>query len=168
VRDYPIPLDELIQVAATQDSLAQRQIDVVALIRKVGSALSPNERATGIAYKSLQGGDTKTANGRSAQPAVRSTSRPANKPSVVAYEIQLSVRLAADGEASVTPEAAVARAKSLLTRLESAFPGDHVDVAQLPANAAVNAVMEGGVGDTETARAKADAMIAKYVIRKGA
>ena len=132
VSGYPIPLDELTQVAENEERLAAEEVDVVGLLRKLGVALGPNIRATQIGFeipKALPGAPA---------PKPRGPKRV-----LTPYELHVVVALG-NGGPSADISAAAEQARGLQGRLATAFPGHEVQTVRMPSNTMVNQTFSRG------------------------
>lgn len=168
VKNSPIPLEVLTEVAQAEDSLSQQQVDFVPLMRTIAGLLDDNTRLLGIWFgvpgEAPQGDQPQI---QQAQPQPQPPQRPGAK--VVAnlhpYELHLRVNMAA-GEAVPSPDAALLEAKSLLAKLVAAFPGYRVEAVQLPATVRMNQLLEGSAATPGGAAPKVPEIVAEYLIRK--
>jgi hypothetical protein len=159
VKDYPIPLDELTQVAQTERLLDADEVNVGEVVRKIAGALGADGRVSSfsIILGRQEAVVDPTRRGRPAPAKTEAsvTAKPA------AYEIDIVVRLAPDTAAALDTQEALRRAQAILDRLSGAFPALKVEATKLPGGALVNQVLEG------SAKSEAGGQVptAEYVLR---
>ncbi len=162
---YPIPFEKLRQIADVEQSLADRQIDPVGVLRTLAGTLTQSVRVDKLAYSTLGPHPAPNSGGQALPPPpppgpVRG--RPANAPPP-GYQIDIVVRFLNDSQAD--PDSAVRDAKDYLNTLTSAFPGQSVSVVHLPVSLLSDQALEGSTG---AGADKSTPITAEYVIRKGA
>jgi len=158
--NYPIPLDDLAEVAASQERLQAQEVDFVGLMRKVSGALGQEARATNIAFETVQAPVT-------AKPAARpKAAAGVSEIPPVSYVIHLKVNLASTGATGNEPRAALQEAKTVLARLTDALPGHVVQASQLPDNAMGDQVVEGSADSVQKQAATKHVITAEYLIRR--
>ncbi|HEY1720328.1 MAG TPA: hypothetical protein VGG27_03715 [Magnetospirillaceae bacterium] len=160
VKGYPIPLDELTQVATTEQALTKDELDMGATVRKIGAALANDGRVTRISYEMLA---QPAAGQRGKKPAIDN----GKIPSGVTYEIHIVVKFDPPGVPTPDSDAATSRAKAILNRLVAAFADSQVQALHLPSDLQVNQIIEGNASGTttDTQQAASPVLTAEYVIR---
>lgn len=154
VKSYPVPLDELTQVAENEERLASDEVDVVSLMRQLGKALGSNFRATQVEFTITQ-------------TPVRGAKSPAPKLTGTPYELHVTVSVIG-GAANADVSWAVEQAKELQARLVTSFPGHDVQALRMPGNSMVNQTLEGTgtLTDQDHATGPRKALTAEFIIRK--
>ena len=157
VKDYPIPLDELQQVADTEQELTRDELDIGGTVRKISTALANEGRVTKLTYEMVKPPVTAPQRGKA----------PEKKKLGVAYEIHLTVKFVTAADANLDTQVSLQRSKSILGKLAQAFPGSEVQATKLPTDIQVNQILEGNAEGTSSNNRPAAASIptAEFVIR---
>ncbi len=162
MKNYPIPLDELTEVAETERRLSADEVSVGDLTQKIAASLGDDGRVSSFSF--ILGAVPAEPAARR-QPAGRAQKGP-EEAKAPPYEVHLVVRLGSDSATNLDNQTALLRAKTILNRLTGAFPGYSVEATKLPGALMVNQILEGS-GATEQPQA-AQVPTAEYVIRKAA
>ena len=164
MKNYPIPLDELTQVAQTEETLTNAEISLGELARKIAAAMADDGRISSFSY-ALSREPVQAA----PRPEPNAEAKTSAAAKVLPYEIHLVVNLAAEAAPNPDSQAPLQHAKSILTRLASAFPGYEVEATKLPGALMVNQLLEGSSAVPEQGHAAGPPVpTAEYVIRKAA
>jgi hypothetical protein len=158
VKGSAVPLEELTQVAENEERLAGQQIDLIALLGRVGVALGSDGRVIRFAFEEL-----KAVPEPQRRPGAAAG---AQAPSALPYEIHIEVKLAGTGTSGADPRLAVERARTIGSRLADAFPKHEIKIERLPVAALDNQVLEGSVATAGGQDQAHQVLTAEYIIRK--
>ncbi len=156
---YEIPIDDLVRVIQSETAFGKVQVNPDDILRAVASALDPSTRVQKIVFSA----PAPPFLDRTAVPSAAPTARGAQKDDDVAYDVRLTVRLAA--MSAEQPEQVMRLARDIKDRLAKILPDHEVSLVQLPLAASRNQVLEGTAGASPVVKTTG-AIVADYLIRK--
>ncbi|HIJ63638.1 MAG TPA: hypothetical protein HPQ04_13165 [Rhodospirillaceae bacterium] len=159
VQGFAIPVDDLVMVIKTAQSLTRQQVNPTGVLRLLARALGPVIRVQSVSVTTPPPVAAQPSGaGRGGFGGLGIGGREAE----TLYELKVTARLTGD---SSQPEALVQQAKDLKDRISRLLPDHEISITQMPLSQIRTQILEGSAG-TASAAIQSGPPTADYLIRK--
>ncbi|MBY0429613.1 MAG: hypothetical protein K2Q10_00325 [Rhodospirillales bacterium] len=167
IAGFPVPLLQMRGILQAQDSLRQRSVDSVFILKTLAQSFGAEATVSLLnieANPSPEKAGLGAATATPAAPAPRGAQAKQVQPPIL-YAVTVTADLL---DVANDPEAALKKAYNLLDRLRKAFAGHEVEIVKLPVNVLPGQTLEGGSNKTVLAEQQKGRPMptAQYMIRK--